>query len=114
MWQDTAVAVCQLAMVPSMIPTIIGDDKPALTTSAMNAIIMTAIAFVQATLGLWLGAATVTLIIAMWTILATQTILSQRSHHRSPPPAWTSLRDGNPRAVRDVGAEPGRRHRSAR
>lgn len=79
MWQDTAVALCQIAMVPSMMPTVLRSEKPAPTTCVLNAVIMTVIAATQATLRLWFAAITATAIIAIWTTLSAQTLTRRRS-----------------------------------
>jgi heme O synthase-like polyprenyltransferase len=72
MWQDTVIALCQLAAVPAMIPSIRGDDKPAFKTSFLNAIIVTIITCTLITLGLWFSAVTASFIAICWIILAVQ------------------------------------------
>lgn len=72
MWQDSVLAVAQLTFAPSMIPTLRGPDKPALSTSVLNAVIVTVIATTQGTLGLWRAVATSSLIALIWTVLAVQ------------------------------------------
>jgi len=72
MWQDTVIAVCQLAFVPAMIPTLRGKDKPAFSTSVLNAVIVTIIASTLATLHLWWAVSTALLIALIWVILAVQ------------------------------------------
>ncbi|MCA9334237.1 hypothetical protein KC963_04265 [Candidatus Saccharibacteria bacterium] len=72
MWQDTVIAIGQLAFLPSMIPTLFGKDKPAFSTSVMNAIIVSAIVTAMATLHLWFAVVTGLLIVLVWMILAIQ------------------------------------------
>lgn len=72
MWQDKVIAICQLAFLPSMIPTLLGKDKPAFSTSVMNALIVGVIAVTMATLNLWFSVFTGTLIFIIWIILAIQ------------------------------------------
>lgn len=72
MWQDTVIAVCQLAFFPSMLPTILGKDKPALSTSILNAVIVSIITYCFYTLKLWFSVATGTLTAAIWIVLAIQ------------------------------------------
>jgi uncharacterized membrane protein len=79
-WQDTVIAVCQLTFVPSMLPTLFGPDKPAATTSALNAVIVSIIVVTQATLGLWLSVTTGTLIVATWSTLAIQKLRLRSDH----------------------------------
>ncbi len=55
-----------------MLPTLFGKDKPAFSTSVMNAIIVTIIAVTMATLHLWFSVLTGSAIALVWTILAFQ------------------------------------------
>jgi hypothetical protein len=57
-WQDVVIALCQLAFLPSMLPTLLGKNKPAFSTSVMNAIIVAIIAGTMATLHLWFSVTT--------------------------------------------------------
>lgn len=72
MWQDTVIAVCQLAFLPSMIPTIAGRDKPAFSTSVLNAIIVGIITLTFVTLDLWFSVITGALTASIWATLAIQ------------------------------------------
>jgi D-alanyl-lipoteichoic acid acyltransferase DltB (MBOAT superfamily) len=72
MWQDTIIALCQLAFLPSMLPTVFGKDKPAFSTSVMNAVIVAIIATTMATLHLWFSVITSSAIVLVWVILAVQ------------------------------------------
>ncbi len=72
MWQDTVIAIAQLAFLPSMLPTLIGKDKPALSTSIMNSIIVGVITLTFVTLHLWFSVATGTLTVLIWATLAFQ------------------------------------------
>lgn len=78
MWQDTLIAICQIAFLPAMWPTVRGRDKPALATSVLNAVIVSVIAFALATLGLWLAFGTAILIAGTWAILAVQKLKLDR------------------------------------
>jgi hypothetical protein len=72
MWQDTVIALCQLAAVPAMLPSIFGKDKPAFKTSFINMIIVSIITFTLMTLKLWFSAVTASLIAVCWAVLAFQ------------------------------------------
>ena len=72
MWQDTVIALCQLAAVPAMIPSIRGNDKPAFKTSFLNAIIVSIITCMLFSLGLWFSTITASFIAICWSILAIQ------------------------------------------
>jgi hypothetical protein len=78
MWQDTVIGMCQLAFVPAMAPTILGPDKPALSTSVGSAVIVTIIATTMATLRLWFATTTAALLVVIWTILALQKLSIDR------------------------------------
>lgn len=71
-WQDVVIAVCQLAFIPAMLPTVFGKDKPALSTSVMNFVIVTIIASCLASLHLWFAAGSAAPIALIWFILAVQ------------------------------------------
>jgi hypothetical protein len=72
-WQDVVIAVCQLAFIPAMIPTIVGKDKPAFATNLMNLVIVTIIATCFATLQLWFAFGSAVPIAVIWLILTIQT-----------------------------------------
>ncbi len=82
-WQDTTIAFCQLLFLPSMLPTLFGKDKPALSTSVMNTIIVAIITFVMSTLNLWFSVITGTLTAAIWAILAYQKYREQSLKKKS-------------------------------
>lgn len=85
MWQDTALALCQAACVPSLLPTLVGPQKPATMTCATSALIVSAAGAVQATLGLWLAVVTSGLLSATWLILTLQGVREQRRRRRELP-----------------------------
>lgn len=71
-WQDIVIAVCQLSFLPAMLPTLLGKDKPAFSTSLLNAIIVGIIVTCMLTLGLWFSAVTGLVTVAIWATLAIQ------------------------------------------
>ncbi len=71
-WQDIVISIAQLCFIPAMIPSIRNKDKPALSTSFMNVVLVLTIAFCMFTLGLWFAAVTSLAIAATWAILALQ------------------------------------------
>jgi D-alanyl-lipoteichoic acid acyltransferase DltB (MBOAT superfamily) len=81
MWQDTVIALCQLAFLPSMIPTLLGKDKPALSTSIANAIIVSIITMTFVTLQLWFSVITGTTTASIWAILAVQKYKQRHNSH---------------------------------
>ena len=79
MWQDTVIAVCQLAFVPALIPAVLGPDKPPLSTCILNVVIVTVLTATMATLHLWLATTTGALVALTWVILSVQKFLIDRS-----------------------------------
>ncbi len=71
-WQDLVISVCQLFFVIAMIPSIRSNDKPALTTSIMNVILVAIITVCLFTLKLWFSSFTAALVGLTWSILAIQ------------------------------------------
>ncbi|MCB9822467.1 hypothetical protein H6801_03845 [Candidatus Nomurabacteria bacterium] len=71
-WQDIVIAVCQFAFLPSMLPTILGREKPALSTSIMNFVLVSVITLTLFTLKLWLSVVSGAMIALIWLILAIQ------------------------------------------
>jgi hypothetical protein len=72
MWQDTVIAICQLAFLPAMLPSILGKDKPALATSLMNMLLVGTIVTALGTLHLWFSVATGLVNASAWAVLAIQ------------------------------------------
>lgn len=72
-WQDIVIAICQLAFIPAMIPTVIGNNKPAFSTSLMNFIIVMIISTCLLSLQLWFAWASAVPIAIIWLILTLQT-----------------------------------------
>jgi hypothetical protein len=71
-WQDWVLSVGAFAILVSLVPTIRGEQKPALTTSIMSTVIVATFGVTMATLGLWLSALANVLISAAWALLAYQ------------------------------------------
>lgn len=72
MWQDYALGVVQAVFAVALIPTLFDRQKPALSTSAMNATGMTVITIVYASLQLWLSAGVAAIVGIQWIILCIQ------------------------------------------
>ncbi len=71
-WQDWVLAVSGIILGASLIPTIRGDDKPALSTALLTTVIIAVVCFTMATMGLWLSAATNILIVGAWGLISWQ------------------------------------------
>ena len=71
-WQDVVLTICQIFFIFSLFPSIFSKDKPPVSTSAINALCLYIVSFVDFTLNLW-GAGFATLVVGiLWTILAIQ------------------------------------------
>ena len=71
-WQDWVLSVGAFAILVSLVPTIRGEQKPALTTSIMSTVIVATFGVTMATLGLWLSALANVGISGAWALLAYQ------------------------------------------
>ena len=71
-WQDIVLGAVQWGFALALIPSIIGQDKPALLTSALTAAGLFTLAATVTTLGLWLGAASAATCGLGWAVLAYQ------------------------------------------
>ena len=70
--QDIAVTVIAVAFIFTLVPALRGAQKPPVVTSLTLALGLAGYAVVYATLGLWLGAATVAAQAVLWAVLCTQ------------------------------------------
>ena len=82
-WQDWVFAVCGVILGASLIPTIRGHDKPALSTGLITTILVAVLTVTMTTLGLWLSAATNLLIVAGWGTITYQKFQQIREERRS-------------------------------
>lgn len=74
-WQDLALTVASLVFIVALIPTVLSaNQKPALSTSIMNAVVSASIAIVYVTLHLWFAAATTGLNGVLWLAIGIQTL----------------------------------------
>src|SRR4051794_35312814 len=80
-WQDWVFSVGGFLILASLIPTLRGEQKPALTTGVMSFVLVAIFACTMATLGLWLSAFANALISLSWGTLALQRWQADR---RSP------------------------------
>jgi len=68
-WQDLVISFACFGFAIALIPSIRGRDKPAKSSCAITAGLLTAIAVCFATLGLWISFASEITAIVAWTIL---------------------------------------------
>lgn len=71
-WQDWVMSFATFVLGASLIPTIRGDDKPALSTSILTTVFVGVIAAVMASMGLWLSAFANAIIVVAWGVITTQ------------------------------------------
>lgn len=71
-WQDAVFGVGQFLFALSLVPGLRDAQKPPLFMSLPTAAVLLAFCAAYASLGLWLGAASVVLCAAMWLALAWQ------------------------------------------
>ncbi len=71
-WQDWVFSVGGFVLLASLVPTIRGDQKPALTTSVMSAVLIGTFGVTMASLGLWLSAVANVANGLAWAVLAVQ------------------------------------------
>jgi hypothetical protein len=71
-WQDWAFAVGGFFFIVSLVPTMRGEQKPALTTCIMSVVIVTVFTATMASLELWLSALANAGIAVCWAIISMQ------------------------------------------
>ena len=71
-WQDWVLPVGNWIFFIALMPSILGKDKPALSSSLVTGVTLGAFAFTFATLNLWVSAFSATLTTAAWLTLAWQ------------------------------------------
>lgn len=71
-WQDIVLSIGQWVFLIALIPSILGKDKPALSTSLMTGSLLIVFAFVYASLFLWVGGVSAFLVGLGWFVLAFQ------------------------------------------
>ncbi len=71
-WQDIVISVGQLIFVLALLPSIVGKDKPAVSTSLINGVILAVFTFTFASLELWFSTISSAMISLAWFFLARQ------------------------------------------
>ncbi len=74
MWQDYVMTIGQFTFAFSLIPTIMGKEKPAWTTCIMSSIVLTIYIPTLYTLGLYVSVIATVLVAIGWWILFFQSI----------------------------------------
>jgi hypothetical protein len=77
-WQDLVLTVGQFVFVLALLPSILGPDKPAVSTSLINGTVLVIFALVELTLNLVFTSILVGVTAAGWFLLAFQGIRRAR------------------------------------
>lgn len=72
LWQDYVIAIAQIGFIIALIPTLFTKDKPPVSTSFMNVIILAIITFCLFTLELYFSTVTASAIAITWAIVGFQ------------------------------------------
>lgn len=73
-WQDLVLAICVLAFNIALVPSVIGKDKPRISTSLMTFVFLLPQAYVFLTLSLWYSFIMSATNAILWFILAIQKV----------------------------------------
>lgn len=71
-WQDIVLSIGGYIFIAALIPSILSDDKPALSSSLFTGSILSVFAVVYGTLGLWSSAISTALLALTWLFLGWQ------------------------------------------
>ncbi len=71
-WQDIVLTTGQFVFSIALLPTVLGKDKPAFSTSLINGAVLMIFALTFATLSLWLTVIPTIIIGILWLVLAYQ------------------------------------------
>jgi len=71
-WQDIVIAIASWAASAALLPSLLGQDKPALSSSMFTGCIVATFGVCYATLGLSSAAASAAVLSLLWFVLAFQ------------------------------------------
>ena len=71
-WQDSVLTGGTIIFIVALIPSVLGKDKPAVSTSLPTACVLTVFVVVYASLSLWFAAIANSFTATLWFILALQ------------------------------------------
>lgn len=72
MWQDYALTAIQIAFCITLIPMLRATEKPPLTSSVSNGVVILMMAAIMSTLHLWIAVAAQAIVGIQWLVLAYQ------------------------------------------
>ncbi|MFA5997287.1 MAG: hypothetical protein WC791_02235 [Candidatus Paceibacterota bacterium] len=71
-WQDWVFGIGTIIFAIALLPSVLGKDKPAVSTSVTTGAILILYSFTQASLSLWFASIASVVAGALWFILAVQ------------------------------------------
>ena len=71
-WQDIVLSVGSFIFVISLFPSVLSKDKPAITTSIINGVVLAIYVFTYFSMGLSITALSCFILAVLWFILAFQ------------------------------------------
>jgi len=83
LWQDWVISIGGVIFAIALIPSVIGQDKPALSTSLMTGTVMITFAVTYFTLSLWFSSVTIFIGGSLWLVLAVQKYRQSRAANRT-------------------------------
>lgn len=82
--QDTILSAGSLIFVIALIPTILGKDKPAFSTSIVTATVLMVFVGVYASLSLWFSATATAITAICWLTLTLQILVARKNDASKP------------------------------
>lgn len=79
-WQDIVLLICQIVFAIALFPSILSNNKPALSTSVLNTVFLYIIFFVNLTLNLYGFAVGIFIVATLWLTLAVQKYLIDKKN----------------------------------
>ena len=77
-WQDIVLSVGSWIFIIALVPSLVGKDKPPVSTSFLTGIILLVYVGTYSTLHLWLSMASTGLLGVAWLVLGFQKIRSEK------------------------------------
>ena len=71
-WQDIILSIGSWLFIIALIPSILGKNKPPISTSVLTGSVLAVFSLTYATLELWLSVASTALLSLAWFLLAVQ------------------------------------------
>lgn len=77
-WQDVVLSVGQWIFILALLPSVLGQDKPAFITSLITGSVLGVFAITFSTLALWFSAISTASVSFVWFFLAIQKYVTDR------------------------------------